>query len=247
MRLDKEELKEIHKEVRSPDKFVQTSKTAINYLTKHQTLLISILVLIGVGTLSYLGWTLYKTQMETKAQTALYQARKEMYPQLARPNAQPNQAEAPRVFNDKVAQSFQSVVENYPRSQAALLASIELSQSYLDQGNREAALNILKKAQGHADGKEILSHLFHFQQAKVLQAANNCQEAIGILDSIYGNKNIMGSVRAEALLKKASCQNTLQQEAQAYETYQKVTQEFPESSSANMARQFMQLVKRPQS
>jgi lipopolysaccharide biosynthesis regulator YciM len=252
-KLTKEELK-------SPDLFIKEAKTVFHYIEEHAKLLGFVTAVLFITGISYAIYDFVKDKTEKTAQVSLFEARKkkddilrdlqkeadkkkEASDKAAGKKKGEKQAEQPveeAPFNQEVVAAYQSVVSKHPKSRAAAVAAIELSDYYLIYDKKSEALEALSKVTSTDD---FHAGLLRLQKGRALEANGKCQEAIAEWSGVVSNKNLVYWY-GDVLLKLAICYEQLKDTQNAKATYDRIVTEFADSSAAAQAKKYKRLLER---
>ena len=227
-------------EVRSPDAFLQASSKVSEIVKKNRGIVIGLLALAVVAGVGYAAWDLYNSSQEEKAQDALFAARKIADPDIA--NLAVREPKKEKLLNDQVVTSYEDVIHKFPHSRAAIVASLELSQSLLNAKRAAEAVKVLKEVPVSPNDKHVLAGFHTIQLAKALEMNKQCDQAVAPLDQLFNNAKLP-MFKPEALLQKGLCQEQLNQTEQAKESYERIGREFPSSSTNDSATKLLRVLK----
>ncbi len=223
-------------EVREKDAFLQTSDKIGSWMTKHRSAVVGAGLVLVLGGIVYGAYDFYASSRESKAQEALYTARKLFNPAISNPFQQ-EKAPEPKL-SDESAKAFESVIQNYSGTQASKVAAIELSQAFLDEKKADGALKVFDNAK--ASGSDIVSSLFYLQNAKVLEANGKCGDALPLLEKVWNSKSALKALQTEARLRAGICHEQLGQLDKAKEMFKLAGQE--KGAAADTAKKYLRLI-----
>jgi predicted negative regulator of RcsB-dependent stress response len=228
MKLDKHE-------ARRPDAFLQLSDKVGHWLSENRgpvLLLSGLALLVGV---IYAAYSLYSTGHESKAQEALYQARKIYNPAVADPFGK---VTAEPKLTDEAERAFHSVIEGFSGTQASKVAAIELSQAFLDEKKPDEALKVFDKVK--TSSNDLVGTLLALQKAKVLEADSKCSDAVTLLEKIWNSKRALKAFQTEARLRAGLCYEQLSQLDKAKEMFKTAGED--KGAAADTARKYLRLI-----
>lgn len=111
----------------------------------------SVLIGVGLAVVIFLGFSAYRNYRSSQEITA-----------------------SSMVFNSRVAEQFQQVVDQYPKSSAASLAQLSLASQYFDEGQYELAQ--------HVYGQFLTKYPGHALEPDAQLGNVQCLEALGLYD-----------------------------------------------------------------
>jgi predicted negative regulator of RcsB-dependent stress response len=231
-------------EVKKPDAFLKLMGRIAGFLSHHKTALISGIAAVVIGFAGFGVYLFYHESREHKAQEALFLARKMLRPELSTPLGQQPPAGAKKTLTPEAVKEFELVMTDFPKSRAAVVASIELSQAFLEEGKAAEAVAALKKVEPRVGSSEILFAMYKYQLGKVLTSSGQCEEAMPHLSSIASATGAASVFKSGALLQTGLCYEAMKQPAKAMEVYERVSKEFAEGASAESAKKYLRLLKR---
>ena len=230
MKLDKHE-------VRERDAFLKLSDRVSDWISKNRSMFLAVVGALVLGTASYTGYDIFTSHRETKAQEALYEARKKYDPSISNMFDKKEPAVEPKLTDDSV-KAFSAVIDDYKGTQASMLAAIELSQAYLEEQKAEPALQLFERIKGSTDS--LVGSLAVLQNAKVLEANGKCSEAVGVLEKLWNSKSILKSIQTEARLRAGVCYEQLSQLDKAKEMFTTASQD--KGAAADTAKKYLRLL-----
>lgn len=236
LKLDKQEIKK-------PDAFLKLASELTAFVSKHRGAVIGVLLL---GALSSAGigiYVYYQDTVEASAQEALFQARKKLRPELSIPLGQQAPATTAKKLNDDSINELNQVMTKFPKSRAAVVAAIELSQAYLDENKGTDAVTAIKKVNPSVSSSDILYGIYKYQLGKALSASGQCDEAVSHLNAIANSNGPASVFKSGALLQTGLCYESMKQTEKAIEIYERVSKEFSDGASADSARKYLRLLK----
>lgn len=247
------------KELKSPDKLQQELQKGFQWTTQHSKLvgllLIGFLVVgAGLSAKSYLD-----EKKEAELQSKYYQAEKKLVEKKNAFQAAQAQADAPKPKKgekapepagvkasgdfDKdygpVATELNKIIEEAPKSKAAKMAALNLSDVQAEYGKNEDALNTLKKVS--AGSKDLLLGLVHTQMGTIQANMNDCQSALGTWDQVLSNAKAI-SMHSSVKLKQGLCYESMQDFTKAERLYTEAKAEQGDSPTAKAAEKYLRLL-----
>lgn len=247
-------------QVKTPDKFQQNLAQGFQWTTKHsKAVLIGLAAFVvigaGVSAKSYLDlqketeiqsqyFLVEKAFMEKKSE---FEAASRPQPPLAKGQTPP--PALPKASGDlakdygTVPQDFLSVIEKAPKSKAAQMAALNLSDLQLEYKQMDDAKTTLSKV--HADGKDLLSAMVLIQLGTLQANQNDCQSAVSTWQKVLASKDTK-SLHSAARLKSGLCYEALNDKAQAEKLYAQIRDEDKDSASAKSAEKYLRLLQAKQ-
>lgn len=229
MKLDKHE-------ARSRDSFLRLSDRVSIWVSKNRNAVIATGVILVVAGFVYGAYDLYTSNRETKAQEALYEARKKFNPAVADPF---QEKPATPKLTDDAAKAFDHVIAEFKGTQASKVAAIELSQAYLNEKKADTALKVFESID-KSSAKDIVGSLFILQNAKVLEANGKCQDAVTLLEKLWSSAATLKALQTEARLRAGICYEQLSQLDKAKEMFTTASQD--RGAAADTAKKYLRLM-----
>lgn len=165
-----------------------------------------ILTAIGLLLVIFAGWTIWSQVSESREVRVQEQyfvidkkfqdTRRQFEEETARLKNPPknvdtkNPPPAPKKTGDfskdfgAVAGEFENLINQNPKSKAALMAAISLSNIYAEYGKADEALGILAKVNADNSANSLLESLVTHQRAGLLAHQGKCSEAIPLWNKI---------------------------------------------------------------
>ncbi|MEN0060202.1 MAG: hypothetical protein AAGB31_15290 [Bdellovibrio sp.] len=236
-------------DLKSPDQVTQTLRQGFVWTTTHSkivVLAIIVFAVVGVGA----SITSYLSEKNEQAQQEKYFLlekeylnKKQGFEEALRAGLNPN-SKAPVDASKKasgdlekdygtVVRGLESFVAEAPKSKAAQMAALHLSDVYLSYKKHSEALAALKKVESGLDNKAVLTALVWMQIGNVLSDQNDCQGAIGQWQKISDNKSL-AFAHDEAKLRMGLCYEVLNDAGKAEQLYTEVSKK-QDASTANFA------------
>jgi TolA-binding protein len=235
-------------DLRSPDAFQSGMSTFTEKMFAHRGPIVSGLVgllLIGVGWAAY---NTYRDHQEEKAQEILFQAQNKSKtteenftkaaPKLDLPKATGN---LETDYKDSLP-LYQEVVQKYPSSQAAVLASLDLGHLYYEHKKYDDAVKVLDGAVKYAR-HPVTKGLALDQLGAALEAKGDCGSAIKQWEKIEQDKELQ-FLQGPSLIKMGLCYEKLKQIDKAEQTYHRAETLTSDAEAAKTAKKYLRVLKR---
>lgn len=214
------------KSLRTPDAFVERGTLLLGKLSRSKIGLMPILLVMGLLVIGFYAYDQWDERQEQKAWTQYYQATKSDVKEKW----------------DKLKQ----VQSQFPKSRAAMLASVDLGDYFFDQSKLEWGKD---KTKVEAQAKEAVdwyskaltfSKLLPIEKQLLLINRGNSNELLGKWDDSTSDYEkafaITGSGKGLALLSLGRAQELQGSTDKAVQTFEKVFTEFASSEYAKNAK-----------
>ncbi|MGE3973803.1 MAG: tol-pal system YbgF family protein [Bdellovibrionales bacterium] len=240
---DHKERKLDKQEVKKPDAFLTLANEFIRIITKYRGPVMAGIAVVLLGSVAIGVYIFYQESVEQKAQDALFAARKKLRPELSAPLGQQPTITA-KTLNEDSIQQLDSVMNQYPKSRAAIVAAIELSQAYLEENKSTEAVGAIKKVTPSLNSRDVLYGMYQYQLGKALSSAGQCPEALAPLNALANSSGAATIFKSGALLQTGLCYEAMKQPEKAIEVYERITKEYTEGASSESAKKYLRLLKR---
>jgi tetratricopeptide (TPR) repeat protein len=258
-------MKKIDKrDLKSPDKFQQELVKGFQWTTKHSTLvgvaIVGFLVLgAGLSAKSY-----FDQRSEAQSQAQFYPLEKKLLEKktafqaatqaaAAKPPADPKKkntapveppaGEKPTGDFEKdygpVATDMLNFIEKSPKSKAAKMAALHLSDVQLEYKKLPEAQDTLGKVR--TDSNDLLSGLVLTQLGTVQANQNDCNAAVGTWQKVLSMSSAK-SLHSAVKLKQGLCYESLNDMEKAQKLYSEVKADDKESAAAKSAEKYLRLL-----
>jgi len=227
-------------DVKNPDQVLKTLNQGFQWTQSHSNIVIAALVLfivVGIGwsTMNYMS-----TKSESQAQEDYftfeksYLDKKGGFDEADRAALRPPTAknpEAPKAkatgdmdkdYGPEIA-GFKSVIEKHPKSKAAQMAALNLSEVYVNYKKIDDAAQALEKVAEKSSGKDLISAIVLTQYGNILSNKEDCKGALEQWGKVLGQSKA-AFLHDTLRLKSAFCYEKLNDTAKAEELYKKVSQ-----------------------
>jgi len=249
------------KELKSPDKLQQELQKGFQWTTQHSKLvgllLLGFFVLgAGISAKSYMD-----EKKETELQTEYYQAEKKLFEQKAsfetavseaanppakkKEDAEKKTPPAAKASGDfekdygPIAAELLKVIEKAPKSKAAKMAALNLSDIQLEYNKPTEALETLKRID--AGSKDLLSGMIQTQLGTVQANMDDCNSALNTWSSVFNNAGAK-PLHSAVKLKAGLCYEAMKDLGKAEQAYNEVKNEDKESEAARSADKYLRLL-----
>lgn len=247
-------------QIKNPDKFQQNLAQGFQWTTKHSKLVlagVAIFVLIGAG-VSAKSYLDHNREAEIQSQYFLvekaFMDKKSEFEAAARPQPPVAKGQAAPPAPTKatgdlakdygtVPQDFMSVIDKAPKSKAAQMAALNLSDLQVEYKQIDDAKATLGKVT--ADGKDLLSAMVLVQLGTLQADQNDCQTAVSTWQKVLSSKAVT-SLHSAVKLKSGLCFEALNDKAQAEKLYAEVRDTEKDSASAKTAEKYLRLLQAKQ-
>lgn len=140
---------------------------------------------------------------------------------------------------------FESILKENPKSLAAQMAALNLSELYLKYSQPQEALRALDTVAPHTGQSEMLAALVLGQKASIQADQNQCAEAVKSWEKIVSSKK-MAFAHDEAKLRMGLCYETMNDLAKAEQMYSEVAKKDDANndfSASRDAEKYLRLLK----
>lgn len=220
--------------------------------------LLGALILVGVSAAGLAGYEFFAKRGESKADAALYAAEgafvkakegferakmKALMPAFA-PPAQPGAVESAPPSGDLAKdygpsiEALEAVIKEYPKSQAAQQAALQLASVYGEYKQRDKALAVLETVSMRASTSNLLGALTMLALGDARAAAGQCDKAVAGWAALLSDAKA-SYVHGESALKSGICFETMNQTDKAAEMYRKASTDYSETSAGQTAKSLL--------
>jgi predicted negative regulator of RcsB-dependent stress response len=217
---------------------IEVAESTAVWTSEHKTqLTIGVVALVVLALAAFGGWS-YLSRQNEKASAALGEATRTMEAQL-RPAGTPAQPDVPSFASaqeraNAVKQQLQAIVDKYPHTNGADVASYLLGVTYSDLGDNVSAERYLDQAVSH--GKAGLAALAKYSLAGVYHKNGKDQQAIALYNELI-NKPTDTVGKSTAQLAIAELYQSKGQAADAKKIYEQVQKENTGEEAGQLAQQ----------
>jgi tetratricopeptide (TPR) repeat protein len=229
-------------DLQDPDMFLSWLQRAYDFLLNHVSKIIGTIIFIVLLGAGWAGYSLWNESRELKAQELLFQA--EDILKKADEAAKKTLTKIPNLetdYKDAVA-GFNNVIENYPSSQARVMASIELTSLYLRNQKTDLAIETLSKASLKAK-HAVVKGLLWYQMGIAFEAKGECQKAIDQWQNIERSKDVV-FLHGTTLVSMGLCYEKLNQFDKAEAIYKKAQGLTSDPDASRTAKRYLRLIKK---
>lgn len=244
------------KDLKSPDKFQQELQKGFQWTTQHSKLvglglLAFFVVGAGISAKSYLDG-----RAESEIQAQYFQAEKKLIDKKTAFQAGKDQTLDPKKKTpetpagekatgdfDKdygsVAADLTKIIDQAPKSKAAKMAALNLSEVQVEYQKLPEALTTLKKVS--TSSHDLLSGLVQMQLGTVQADSNDCNSAVTTWSQVISNSDAK-ALHSAAKLKSGLCYETLKDLGKAEKFYTEAKNEDKDSATARAADKYLRLL-----
>lgn len=238
-------------DVKSPDQVTQTLRKGFVWTTNHSQMVLGALVVFVVAGIiwSVVG---YFSEQKEMSQQAKYFMLEKNYTEIKRgfdesarnellaAQAKDKAAKPPagkKASGDltadygPVVSGFEGFIAEAPKTRAAQMAALNVSDIYLNYKKPDEALAALQKVEAGLKKNEALSALVWMQMGNTFAAKNDCKGAIEKWQNIVDAKGL-AYAHDEAKLRMGFCYESMNDLAKAEEIYTEVSKK-ENSAEAN--------------
>lgn len=203
------------------------------------------LVIVGItaGVLSIQG-----AKKEQQAQASYFLAEKKYFELKTKAATPPAEAatkkiEAPADYSG-VQQDFEKVIADFPKSKAAQMSAVYLSDIYMTEKKKDLALSTLQKVENKENG--LINTLVQQQIGILLADQDKCTEALAVWQKIIDRKQAQ-FLHSNARLQQAFCYQKMNDSKKAEEILtnlanQKLDANLEAASSSKEAEKYLRLI-----
>ncbi|UYL08164.1 hypothetical protein B9G69_014020 [Bdellovibrio sp. SKB1291214] len=245
------------KDLKKPDQVTQTLREGFVWTTTHSKIVITAIfafIVIGAGA-SLMGYLNTKKETETQGKYAVaekaYTEKKRGFDEAARaevlastagkdkknvPAFDPSKKASGDVQKDygTVIAGFEAVIADAPKTTAAQMAALNLSDIYITYKKFDDAVAALNKVEAGLNKSDLTSGLVWMQMGNVLADKGDCKSAIDKWTVITGSK-AFAYAHDEAKLRQGLCYEALNDSAKAEQLYTEVANNTAEAQNADVA------------
>lgn len=253
-------------DIKSPDQVTQTLRKGFVWTTNHSQMVLGAL---GVFVVAGVIWSVmsYFNEQKEMSQQEKYFALEKSYTEIKRgfdesarnelmaAQAKDKTAKPPvgkKASGDlqadygSVVSGFESFIADAPKTKAAQMAALNVSDIYLNYKKNEEALSALQKVESGLSKSDALSALVWMQMGNALANKNDCQGAVEKWQNIVAAKGL-SFAHDEAKLRMGFCYESMNDLAKAEEIYTEVSKK-DTSAEANIdatreAQKYLRLLK----
>lgn len=217
------------KELKRPDAFVVKTTTAFEFI---QSNAMAFLVGLALLFLAVVGWAFYDNMSTHKAEaadTALFDARKELVAALQKTESKPTEWEqTARPGLEKL----EKITKEFSGTRAAFEADLVIGDAYYDHGNSSKAIEYYKLAVDAAKPRSSKPVALH-ALAYAYENAKQYDQAIEALRQILASGD--RPLKSDSLLAMARDFELKGDKPKALEQYNEVLKEFPNTQAAALS------------
>ncbi|KYG65279.1 hypothetical protein AZI87_12040 [Bdellovibrio bacteriovorus] len=255
-------------DLKSPDQVTQTLRKGFIWTTTHSKMVIIAViafVVVGLGA-SIAGYLSQKKEVSQQEKYFLlekaYNEKKAGFEEAARAEIMAAQTKdkknvpafdpAKKASGDlqkdygTVIAGFESFISEAPKTKAAQMAALNVSEIYANYGKQDEALSTLQKVEAGLDKDDMLTALVWMQMGNVLAAKNDCKGAIEKWQALSSQKSL-AFAHDEAKLRMGLCFESMNDLTKAEEIYTEIAkkedQNTTDFAAAREAQKYLRLLK----
>lgn len=254
-------------DLKGPDAFISIMHRLSAWAAHHIKAISSVLAAIAVAAVIWAGYGIYKDSKENSAQVKLFAVQKEIKTiedEFKKAETPPPPEPPKKDKKDKVVkeapkpegvkrtgeiskdyrntlESYKSVISEFPRTQAAVLAALDLGRIYYDYKDYEATVSLLEPQWKKAN-HPALRGLCLDQLATAYEAKGDCQNAISKWQEIENDK-AMSFLLGPSLIKVGLCQEKLKNFDKAEAAYIRAQSLTNDPESSRTAKKYLRFLK----
>ncbi len=243
------------------DFFQELMHRAVDGLERNLSIFLGIIGILSVAGAGWLGWGWLEARGEKAAQEKLYPLEKEYSAKrdgferaklgpLVNPDSKsaektPIEKAAAIVATGDLAKDYGGLVDNLEAfakensgSAAGVQAGLLASQTRLEYGQTEKALEVLKSLREKNPTGKMMGLLVRMAEGNALAASEKCNEALSLWQQILDQKSAK-FLHGEAALRAGICLESVGQKSRAIEMYQKASTDGEQSTTAQSAKSLL--------
>jgi predicted negative regulator of RcsB-dependent stress response len=244
------------KDVKSPDQIQAKLASGFQFGTEHATAIgVAFLAFVVIGA-GIAGKNYLDEKKEAEVQTKYFSVEKKLletkakFETAANPPAADPKAKAPAKVEIKASGDFEkdygpvaaeltTVIKDAPKSKAAKMAALSLSEVQMQYQKFSEAQATL--AMVNPDGKDLLSAIVQSQLGSIQADQKDCKTALTTWEKVLNNKTAK-ALHASIKLKQGLCFEALNEIDKARNTYTGLAAEDKESQAAKTAEKYLRLL-----
>ncbi len=228
------------KELKKADQFTQTGRNVLEQIIQNQKMVLTVVVLVLLSGVGYIAWDKTRLNKEIAAQEEYYSIEKNYLKikegfekaeseakaeakaedQSSKEKSKPATGDLVKDYGSEV-DGWTKLIEAHASSKAAAMAALQLSQLYLKYEKPKEALQILSKTKAQQSSDNLLGAMVFHSYAKLLANQGQCQEAVGVWETLEKKKNLH-FLTEQAQLDRALCLESMGQTEKAEGIYKEV-------------------------
>lgn len=232
------------KELKKADHLTALGRNTFEQLVRNQKMVFTVALVLLLSGAGYVAWDKVSSKKETAVQEQFYSIEKNYLKlKESFDKAEADQKDKSKKDSDKtkqtadkdskkdgddsklptgdlmkdygsVVEAWNKLIDSYPSSKAAGMASLELSQLYLKYQSPKEALQVLSKVKAQQNSDQFMGAMVFHAYAKLLSNQGQCQEAIGVWENLEKKKHASFLVEP-AKMGRALCLESLGQSEKA--------------------------------
>jgi TolA-binding protein len=238
-KIDKETLK-------GPDVFISTSEHMLAWIEKHARLFVTLVLVVIVSSVSYVGYGFWRASQEESASNAIYAPENELKKAEERVREErAKQKDAPAAdYAATYSQHVEKVkaqIKAHAGTKAAVVSALNLAYFLIQQNQFEQALEVLNLPTHQPGPNDVLFGFWNMHRGLALMENKKYAEASEAYQAVLKSKGLK-YFHPEAMLKMGLASELQGDHQKARETYEKVGREFPNTEASTMAQQYIRLL-----
>lgn len=233
-----------NKDAKKPEIIQYELQKGFEWTTQHLqvVLVVSFLFIAGGG--GYTLWSYLETSKESAWQEKYYLAekayndKKQETPEILAKKKESTTPDLPKNY-DEVIKAFEAIVKEAPKTKAAQMAALNLTDLYSSVDQSIATMN---QIEAYLKPGEILSSLIHNKLAGLYVDKNECEKAIKSWQAIVDDSKV-SFMHDDAKLNQALCYEKLGKKDQAVSIYEILQKTKSDQAVGKTAAKYLKLLK----
>lgn len=238
------------------DMFLTLSDRILDKVVEYQVIIASVLIVILIGGLGYVGFESFQNWRENKAALALYPLNRQFADknlEIEKRKVEANKAPADKkaaaikapvkvdfqAEYGKLSEEMRNAIRANASSQAAMVSAVDLAKVMLDQNQPQMAIDLLKPLT--TTSNSVMQALLRSQLGAAYSYVGQYPEAVAQYEAITKNKEL-SYMHPEAYIKQAVCYEKMGQADKARGILQKVSLDYPQTQAAQTARLYARVL-----
>lgn len=226
-------------DVKGPDAVTKELQKGFIWTTQHSQIVLSIVGVFLVIGLSWAGYSAYSEKTQNTAMEKFYPIEKAYLDKKAEREASKAPATDMQTDYGNVVTDLEAFVKAEPKTTAAQLAAIYVSDIYEQYNKFDEGLSVLNQVQ--AGNKGLVQGLVTLRKGTLLANQNKCSDAITHWHSLVKESKV-DYLSSTAALRMALCHEQMNDMTKAKESYQLAIEKGKESAVAKTAEKYLRLL-----